>query len=244
LANGLEYPTYEQWREPSCTITIRARKGQAERFVLRASLERAPWRELHSLAVMQISRETNGGPVALRNLSGNEPFDLWVGGLVADKAKLLDTVEAVFHVPTDMLTDTGQRTYEDGVKHAGDVEFRLRRAVSVYHKELGNNLDRAEMREQRQRVQSKATSQFWTDVERDVQRLLDVVADPASLRDDNRWPRTVWGNAVWRATQRAFDAACPHNTPRQMRAFALARHELFRSAQPGNSTDKPQEAQE
>lgn len=240
LANGL---SFLEWREPSSTIkVVKSSKGTPERMVLSASLDRAPWRELHSLAVRRASRDPIGGPVALRNLTGEHGFDLWAGGLVAaGNGKLEDTVEAVFHVPIGMLTEPGQRIYEDGVKHAGDMEFRLRRAVSVYHKELGNNLDRPEMREQRKRVQSKATFQFWTDIERDVQRLLDVVADSASLTGGNGWSQTVWGKSVRTAALQAFDAACPHGTPRQMRAFALARQALFYSTQPDISKDKPQE---
>lgn len=240
LANGL---SFLEWREPSSTIKVmKSSKGTPERKALSASLERAPWRELHSLTVRHASNDPIGGPVALRNVTGEDGFDLWAGGLVAaGNGKLEDPVEAVFHVPIGMLTEPGQRIYEDGVKHAGDMEFRLRRAVSIYHKELGNNLDRPEMREQRKRVQSKATFQFWTDIERDVQRLLEVVADSASLTGSNGWPQTVWGKSVWGAVLRAFDAAGPHGTPRQMQAFVLARQALFRSTQPDISKDKAQE---
>jgi hypothetical protein len=125
-----------------------------------------------------------------------------------------------------MLTDPGQQTYAAGVRCADDMEFRLRRAVSVYHKELGNNLDRTELREQRQRVQSKATFQFWTDVERHVSDLLAVAEDPAVLGLDNAWHKTDWGQAVWRAALAAFERACPHETARQIRAYTLGRRAL------------------
>jgi len=244
LANGLKYPPYDQWREPSCTIV--QRKGQTEGSpwrVLGASLDRAPWRELHALTVRRISRNSNGGPVALRNLSSTEPFDLWVGGLAADKAKPLDTVEAVFHMPAKMLIDSGQRLYENGVGYAQELANRLSRAVLNYRKELGDDLTRREARDQATKVKNKAASQYWTDIEREVKRLLDVVADPISLKDENEWPRTLWGKVGWTAALRAFDAACPHNTPRQLRAFALTRQNFFRSAPPNNLKDKAKEAE-
>lgn len=230
LANGLKFL---EWREPTATVTVvvRTNKGQPQRVSMRASLERAPWRELHSLTVKTISQHTNGGPLALQNLAGDAPFDLWVGGLVADQAKLLDTAESVFHVPAAMLTDAGQRTYEEGVGLAQDIEFRVRRAVSVYQKELGNNLDRAEMREQRCRVQAKAVFQFWTDVERYVNHLLAVAEDPALVGLDKSWYKTDWGQAVYRAALTAFEQACPHATARQIRAYVLGRRTLF--AAPG-----------
>lgn len=240
LANGLKYPPYDQWREPTCTIVVRQRKNLPKRAVLGSSLDRAPWRELHALAVRRVSRDTIGGPIALQNVSTIEPFDLWVGGLVADKAKLLDTIEAVFHVPANMLTDTGQRLYEDGVGHAKELANRLGDAVVAYRKELGD-LTRREARDQANKIKTKAAAQYWTDIEREVQRLLEVVADSPSLTGSNGWSQTVWGKSVWRAVLRAFDAACPHATPRQMRAFALAWKALFRSSQPDNSKDKAQE---
>ncbi len=221
LANALSYPVYPEAREPTATVVVRTKKGQPERGVLRASLDKAAWRELHSLTVKAISQVSNGGPLALQNVSDDEPFDLWVGGFVADQAKLVDTLESVFHVPATMLHDPNQRTYEAGVKHAEDVEFRLRRAVSVYHKELGDNLDRAEMRERRQQVQSKAAFQFWTDVERHVSDLLAVADDLAMLGLDNSWRKTAWGQSVRRAAHAAYERACSHETSRQIRAYAL-----------------------
>lgn len=236
LANGLAFPTYPEWREPTATVVVRHIKDQPTRILLRASLGRAPWRELHSLTVKAISQTSNGGPLTLReNVSDDQPFDLWVGGLVADQAKLLDTVESVFHVPAAMLTDSVQRTYEAGVKHAASIEFRLRRAVSAYHGEVGDNLNKAEMHDRRKRVQDKATSQFWTDVECHVSDLLAVVADPATLGLDNTWHKTAWGQATWSAVLAAYDSACPRGTARQIRAHALGRKTLF-AAPDGRNT--------
>lgn len=227
LANGLEYAAYPEWREPTATVVARTVKGQPARVVLPASLEKAVWRELHALTVKAVGQDTNGGPAALQNVADEEAFDLWVGGLVTNKGKLVDTTVSAFHIPAAMLTEPSQRTYEKGVKFAEATELRLRKAVSTYHRELGNNLDRGEMREQRQRVQSKATFQFWTDVERRVSDLLAVAENPALLGLDKSWHKTDWGRAVWRAALAAFERACPHETARQIRAYALGRKALF-----------------
>ena len=235
LANGLKFI---EWREPTATVVVRTIKGQPQRGTLRASLEKAPWRELHSLTVKTISQNTNGGPLALQNLTSDAPFDLWAGGLVADQAKLLDTVESVLHVPAAMLTDTGQRTYEEGVGLAQGIEFGLRRAVTVYYKELGTNLDRAEMRDQRRRVQAKASFQFWTDVEQHVNDLLAVAENPALLGLDKTWRKTNWGQAAWRAAFAAFERVCPHETARQIRAYALGRRALVATAVPRGVEEK------
>ena len=227
LANGLKYMPYPAWREPTATVVVGKSKGNSNRNVVRASLQKAPWRELHSLTVKTISQNTNGGPLALQNIKGDHPFDLWVGGLVADQAKLVDTLESVFHVPAAMLTEPSQRAYEAGVSHAERTEFRLRRAISVYHKELGDDLDRAEMLERRQRIQYSATFQFWTSVERCVSDLISVAENPAQLGLDAAWYKTGWGGAVWEAALAAFEAGCPHETARQIRAYALGRKVFF-----------------
>ena len=103
LANGLEYVPYPVWREPSATIVTREVKGQPTRVVLAGSVERAAWRVLHALTVKAVSQNSNGGPAVLQNVSDDEAFDLWVGGLVANKAKPVDTIESVLHVPTSKM---------------------------------------------------------------------------------------------------------------------------------------------
>lgn len=223
LANGLKF---NEWRESTATVVVRTVKGQPGRTVLRASLDKAAWRELHSLTVKAVSQTSNGGPLALQNLSGDQPFDLWVGGLVADQAKLLDTLESVFHVPAAMLTEPSQRAYEEGVAFSKAMEFRLRRAVSAYHKELGDDLDRAEVRDRRRQVQDKAMTQYWTDAERYVNKLLAVAENPALLGLDGAWQKTDWGRGIWRAALAAYDHACSHETARQIRAYALGRRAL------------------
>jgi CRISPR system Cascade subunit CasA len=181
---------------------------------------------LHSLTVKAVSQTSNGGPLALQNLSGDQPFDLWVGGLVADQAKLLDTLESVFHVPAAMLTEPSQRAYEEGVAFSKAMEFRLRRAISAHHKELGDDLDRAEVRDRRRQVQDKAMTQYWTDAERYVNKLLAVAENPAMLGLDGAWQKTDWGRGIWRAALAAYDDACSHETARQIRAYALGRQAL------------------
>jgi len=227
LANGVEYPSYAGgWREPTATIIMRTREGQPERSVLPASIEKATWRELHALTVKSVGQNL-GGAAALQNISNEEGFDLWAGGLVANKAKLLDTTESVFHIPAAMLEETSQRIYEDGVSYAETVEHRLKRAVTRYHKELGDNLDRPEMKNRRAQVQHNAGAQFWTDIEQAVPSLLKTAAAPENLGLKREWRDTAWGQLVRRAARTAFEHACPHETPRQIRAYALGLGTFF-----------------
>ena len=114
-----------------------------------------------------------------------------------------------------------------GCRLAEESEFRMRRAASVYHNELGDHLDRPEMRNRRQQIQSKAAARFWTAVDLAVPRLLEIAGNPEKLGLPPEWHRTGWGKAVSSAMHAAFEAACPHETPRQMRAYALGLKALF-----------------
>lgn len=239
LANGLEYPDYQEgWREPSATIVTRTVKKQLKRVTLPAEIQKNMWRELHALTVIGVDKTTNGGPAALQNLEEEEAFDMWVGGLVAQgNGKLVDTTESVFHVPAAMLGDTSQHVYEQGVRWAENSAFRLGRAVSTYHRELGDNLDRAEVRDRRQQIQNKVTAQFWTDIEQSVTQLLNVAANPERLGMKNEWHKTDWGKAVWAAMSAAYEVACPHDTPRQVRAYALGLNTLYSAPKKGEETE-------
>ncbi len=239
LANGLEYAPYPEWREATATIVIRQVKNQPpSRDVLRASVGKATWRELHALTVMAVDKNSNGGPAALQNVADGEAFDLWVGGLAANQAKLVDTMESVFNIPAAMLRETSQLVYEEGVRHSGRVEYRLRRAISTYRVAMESNegdidginrrlatLKKPE-RDRMDNLSAKATAQFWTDIEQAVPQLLEVAANPERLGLKKEWSSTDWGRAVWRAMRAAYEHACPHDTPRQMRAYALGLNAL------------------
>ena len=245
LANGLEYPSFSDgWREPSSTVVTRTFKGQPARAVLPTSVEKAVWRELHALLVTSVGQNP-GGPAALQNVTQDqEAFDLWVGGLAARQAKLVDTNESVFHVPAAMLNTTRQRVYEAGVQLANRNELRLRRAVSVYHRKLGDDLDRPEAKNLRQQIQNNATTRFWTDTELAVPHLLENASAPGTLGSNNEWHKTAWGRTIWSAARAAYEDACPHQTPRQMQAYALGLKTLFSapSSAQEDETDKEAEA--
>lgn len=242
LANGIKYESYPQWREPTATVVTHKRNGQPCRVLLSASLERAPWRELYALMAKAISHDSIGGPLALQQLPDGS-FDLWVGGLVANKAKLLDSIESVFHVPASMQSASGQLAYEQEVHAAEEIEFRIRRAVSVYHKELSDDLDRPESRNRRREIQRKAVGQYWMDVEQAVPKLLEMV----ELIGDSPHEETArigWKRAVTKAARESYGNACPHETARQIRAFALGLKALEFSPQEKQQDEREEETEE
>ncbi len=220
LANGLDYPSWPEVRESSATVVVRELKGKPERFLVSASIEKSPWRELNAVTVKTVAANSNGGPLALNNLDADTPFDLWVGGVVAaGNNKILDVIEAVYPVPAAMLQSTGQRCYEKGVKFAEDAAWNLGQAVSAYHRELGDSLDRAEVRDRRDKLRAKAAFQFWTQAERSVPLLLAAVGSEHRPADPLAWSQSEWGQAIRHCARDAYELACPRQTARQMQAF-------------------------
>lgn len=233
LSEGMRYNP--EWREVAATVVIRNRNGSPERTLLNASLTKSVWREAHAIAVSSTSANAlMGGPLALVSSSRHEPTDLWCGALVVNKSKLLDTLESVLHFPAAMFGDAGQRLYAHGVQFAELWGRKVERSVSTYRRELNDELDRAEGRKRGDLVKRKAASQYWTAVEQQVARLLAVIDTPSVLRADAsgkpHWSKTAWGEALARAAVDAYNVACPHGTPRQLKAYSRGLGVLFTGA--------------
>lgn len=254
-ANGISYPSFadEGIRDSTTTVrVVRDGRGQ-ERRVLLSAIDRdnikKPWRELHALTVKRINDQGVGGPLALVNLNDDSSFDLWVGALVTGRAKIEDTVESTFAVAAGMLHETTQRAYESGVRHAEDWERRLRWAISIYRlametseDDLGNlqrhfsKLKKAE-RQRLVDISNKAYPAFWTLVEQRLDLLNRFATEPIPMNNGKpAYTETDWGNYVRWAARTSYEVACPHETARQIRAYALGRLVLF--APPANRQPK------
>ena len=160
--------------------------------------------------------------IALENLDGDESFDIWTGALVADKAKIVDTIESVFNrVPPEILNDVGQKIYENGVVFSQEAAQRLNKAVYFYHKEIGDDLDRPDAKSKRDRLRSNSQNRFWTAVEQSLTLLFQLVENPAALGGDSEYSNTDWGKAINESQRRAFESICSRGTPRQLQAFAV-----------------------
>lgn len=223
LGNGLAYPAFGSeggFRDAAATVVMRNNKGKQEHGILSLNLDKALWRELHSLSVKRHTEQGVGGPLALENLDENSAFDLWAGGLAADQAKPLDLIESAFHLPAGMLLDTGQQVYQQGVGLAEKVEQALKQALEKYGQELsarekrGPSINLASLR-------SSAQGFFWTAAEPAVPQLLKVAEQPAILSEKD-WAGTEWGNHLRSSAILALQTVCPRSSARQLRAFVAA----------------------
>jgi CRISPR system Cascade subunit CasA len=211
LGNGLNYPAYPEYREPSATIV--ARKDATG--VLSASLERSIWRQLSAIAVRRrATKDAVGGPAAFVNLPDNTSASIWLGALMTDKAKIEDIVEAAYAIPAGMFKDLGRQAYEAGVAFAEGWELSLIFSTRAYAEALKLQAAPTE----------KARQYFWTAVEQTVSALLAITATPAVAAD---FSASSWGKAVSSAAKEAYRLACAAQTPRQIEAFAKGYQQLF-----------------
>ena len=238
-----------EWREVAATVVIRNRNNNPERSFLNASLAKSVWREAHSITVLATTENKMlGGPLALALLGENKGTDVWCGALVANKAKLLDTVESVFHVPGSMFADEGRRLYQQGVEQAEYWGHKINRAVSACHREFHDELDKSEFRKRGNLVKQKAAANYWTAIEQKVPLLLALVENPAPLffgeAAKENWSATEWYKALAHAARAAYEFASPHATPRQLKAYALGLNALFKPIEPEAEKSAAEETEE
>jgi CRISPR system Cascade subunit CasA len=218
MCNGLSYPKFPETREPSCTVVS---KKDGTPAYLRIDLHKHPWRELASLLSASPSR-TEGRALVLDHLrrGADGTVDIWTGGLAADKGKVLDVAEWSFRLPLSMLGAMELQTYERGVELANKATRSLWAAVSAYCDDL--KLSEAKTK---QAKNARASTFYWSSLDSRYAVLMGTIEDPAVKLGE------AWYQEVWRALNAAYAQACPHETPRQIRAYAKG-NQMLRLKQP------------
>jgi CRISPR system Cascade subunit CasA len=238
IANGLTYDFFpEGLRDPSITVVLQDDAPVA----LRARSDKALWRELHSIASYRGANQNASGPITLKNgFLLTQERRLWTGALLTTKdndAKVIDCIESVFHLPTQFLEDADaalgdhplkspgpNQTYRRGVEFADHWAGKLQWAVHVYHQRLNDDFSRKQNSGRGKKVKNHAAMRFWTTLEQRAEPVLlhDVALNSSKYwRAEGDWmARSPWGWEVWKAAHDAYDFACPHGSPRQLRAYA------------------------
>lgn len=229
-------------REPTASIQPGKTMSDKPRLVSASAgggLPKAAWRELHSIAVLRHS-EKRGGPSALEHLRtfGSEEAALWCGALVGYQAKVGDVIESSFRLPIQFMEDAGDsesledaprkllgpnHIYRQGAELAEGWSNSLQKAVQKYYALLnGEDLG--------SKAKDQAASRYWTVLEHVAERVLlyDV-----ALHSEKYFPsahhwieESPWGDEVKRAAADAYNFACAHTTPRQLRAYVAGLAQL------------------
>jgi len=237
VANGLNYDFFPVGpRDPTITVTLR----DDGCLPLRGRVDKAMWRELHSIASSPVGTPARG-PLALGHTAGTESdLRLWAGAVLTVKdsdAKIIDSIEGVFRLPASFLDGQVEaevddfrvrpnmnNTYRQGVEFADRWAGRLRAAVYRYHLRLSDDFRKAQNAKRGRGLQTQAATRYWTALEQEAERVLlrDVaVHSERYWRQGSEWmAKSPWGREVIRAAREAYEFACPHTTPRQLRAYA------------------------
>lgn len=249
-------------REVSASIQPGKSANDKPRLVsasLGGGLPKAAWRELHAVAVLGYSAK-RGGPLALEHLRTMNMAEvgLWCGAMVGAQAKVPDTIESVFRLPIAFLESADvaevddplkcpgpNQTYRQGVKFAENWARKLRNAVFVYHLRLADDFTKKQNADRGRKIQHQAETQYWTALEQKADSVLlhDVAVNSARYwSSEQRWmARSPWGDEVIRAGRDAYDFACAHTTPRQLRAYAAGLKALYGEKRTKSASDENSE---
>ena len=232
---SLQYPGWEPYREPSVTTVLNKKE---ERRLLPARLDRAIWRDLHSITALNSDRNSAAARAPAIFESHNEAMEeaivrVWTGALITDlKAKILDSVESTFTLPHEMFSEAGRLTYMAGVEHAEMISQKLYGAVKAYWGALKHE----------NAPTPTAQRHYWHTLDQNHPKLIALAGDPDSLRGlpgfGEANAKDPWTMAVRNAALRAYESACPQTTPRQIHAYAAGMKPLLKFLYPRDITKK------
>lgn len=198
------------FRDPFLTLKLSKKN---EHYYMKVNPSQHLWRELGTL--LAIGKTAEGfSALNLKNLNSVDEMilDIWCGGLArgAQAAKIQDMAEWNFSVPVSMLGEAEMKKYSDGVALADAGEWGLKSSVKSYSKNLNSESGG---------YSRKATVQYWSTLDSTYQTLVEIASDGERNLDD-------WRVLLRRSMHNAFEQACPHETPRQIQAFAQAKRLL------------------
>ncbi len=233
LANGVSYS--KLWgnasdagkitREPMGTIVAKTGKKSPEWKYVRTDPERSPWRDLG--AVLARKQQTKAGSLALENIAIHlnevDPqnkkfvFKIFVGGLNADKAKIIDAASWNLEISSDIYGDRSLSLYESGVERADSAEKRLVTAIKTYCDSLKEESQKEGLRSKTSLV-IRAKKHFWSSLEQQRSKLEDCASNDSLDK---------WLEIVTEEMKSTYEFVCPRNTARQMQAYAVGLRRLY-----------------
>ena len=218
-SKALKFEGLPSYREPSETVVWN--KAKKEHQPLCVSTEKHIWRELGAvLAVQENESDAGAGARTLKNLyqiaDQDGQFDVWIGGLIPDKAAFVDAVEWNLSLPVGILGEVELKSYQTNVVLADKFAGYLSSAVRAYLDEMnaykGND---SRSKDARKGIVKRATSIFWQELDQRYKLLLK----DRPIDDD-------WKFIVRKALEKGYGLSCIHETPRQIQAFVAGRKRL------------------
>ena len=211
LGEALRYPQLPEQRDPFGTVydTGKQRMGKSTSLTyLSVNPEAAAWRELASILSLQVLDSKTGtvGAFNLQHLRTTQApeFDIWIGGLAVDQAKMIDMCEWSCILSSSLLDTLVLERYRKGVEWADIAKRVLEDAVKCFASVQSG--DAAVYRQQ-------AVGLFWSHLDAKALALQNCLEDDHVLS-------LTWTPIIDSALYAAYDRTCPHETPRQIQAYA------------------------
>ncbi len=223
--NGYAYPDeLSCYRDPSISVF-----HDKDENLCVVSLEegRHPWRDLEAI----LGLERANGAVCinhvftLRGKNENSVIDIWIGGMISNQAKINDIVEWSTSLSTNCLGNLDLSFYRQCVRLAEQGESDLCKEITNYSQKCGDQLFQkkangmfvhSDKRSPGLREKSLGEGKliFWTYLDRYIKTLVELSEkhEMSGLR--------VWDEQIHSALLAAYDRTCPHETPRQIQAYA------------------------
>ena len=236
LGAGFIYPKFQDEKNPFhpdifATMVL---NSEGERELLSAKSSSSIWRELHSLTVRRRNALNScRGPLCLMNTQETQACDIIVNAMITNPkqaAEIMDLIESVFHIPTQLFTLEGNAAYESEVKYSELYMSRLGWAIENYRKVVdggwkgrlkGAGSSKGELKA---KLHSIAATHYWTSVENNLSLLMSHIEHIGT--DDAIPSREAWRKMLFSSACDSYRVACGQETPRQMKAFAIGWQKL------------------
>ncbi len=216
IARGPEYPTYNDkgsvvYYEPS-TRLVRIKEGtkKGNLALVGANLSKALWRNLPAM-LRSISDIDGSNRSVYDNEELPEHFDIWIGALVLDKAKILGEMESIFpKVGKSVFSQDSVDSMNCALKVAEKKRSKLVSAICSYHSCLNDPFDK------KSESLAHAGDLFWGALSSHQNRFIETALGGSS--DAGK----AWERLCDKAALHAYNLSCPHSTDRQIEAWAKA----------------------
>jgi CRISPR system Cascade subunit CasA len=216
-------------REPAASVISRGEDGDAA--YLQAKAGRHVWRDLES--IMATDRQC--GTLSLQPFMDyyvypqrRERFRLWIGGAAKgdNEGKYDDLAEWSADLYSACFVDRSLAAYRNGILVAENGKGTLFKAMRKFAKP---NKDIPGM-DAKLLPLATAEGFFWNELDRNFEVLLSAVS--SNTEDDN----AAWKRCIADAMLAAYSQCCPHETPRQIQAYAqgLKALEAWKGALPND----------
>lgn len=224
LARGLDYSAYGEAGdlliyESSMTIFLSEEDGK--RHLVKGDVGRSLWRNLPAL-LHRFSKHYQL-PHVFDNENLPSAFSVWIGSFVADRAKLLDSLQDEYtHLSPQAADDTVLENMRILLRYAESGSGLVKNAVKGYLAAL------VDARDFKKALPDFADREYWQRLASSRQMLFALSEKMAKASNEEDWNACGqdWLTRIREAASKSYDAVVPHQTVRQLRAWAQGRRTL------------------